>query len=38
MGNKRVVVMVVPAASKIPTGFDGNRYLRIGSSKVNLNK
>lgn len=35
---KRVVVMVVPAASKIPTGFDGNRYLRIGSSKVNLNK
>ena len=38
MENKRVVVMVVPAASKIPTGFDGNRYLRIGSSKVNLNK
>lgn len=35
---KRVVVMKVPAASKIPTGFDGNRYLRIGSSKVNLNK
>lgn len=35
---KRVVVMIVPAASKIPTGFDGNRYLRIGSSKVNLNK
>ena len=38
MEGKRVVVMVVPAASKIPTGFDGNRYLRIGSSKVNLNK
>ena len=38
MENKRVVVMVVPAASKIPTGFDVNRYLRIGSSKVNLNK
>ena len=35
---KRVVVMVVPAATKIPTGFEGNRYLRIGSSKVNLNK
>lgn len=35
---KRVVIMVVPAATKIPTGFDGNRYLRIGSSKVNLNK
>ncbi len=38
MEGKRVVVMVVPAASKIPTGFDGKRYLRIGSSKVNLNK
>ncbi len=35
---KRVVIMVIPAASKIPTGFAGNRYLRIGSSKVNLNK
>ena len=35
---KKMVVMVVPAASKIPTGYDGNRYLRIGSSKVNLNK
>ena len=38
MEEKRVVVLVIPAASKIPTGFDGNRYLRIGSSKVNLNK
>lgn len=38
MEGKRIVVMIVPAASKIPTGFDGNRYLRIGSSKVNLNK
>ena len=38
MEGKRVVVMVVPAASKVPTSFDGNRYLRIGSSKVNLNK
>jgi len=36
--DKRVVLMIVPAASKIPTSFDGNRYLRIGSSKVNLNK
>ena len=36
--DKRVVVMVVPAASKIPTGFAGNRFIRIGSSKVNLNK
>lgn len=38
LDSKRVIVMVVPAASKIPTSFDGNRYLRIGSSKVNLNK
>ena len=38
MEGKRIVVMIVPAASKIPTSFDGNRYLRIGSSKVNLNK
>ncbi|MBO5071158.1 MAG: putative DNA binding domain-containing protein [Roseburia sp.] len=38
LDGKRIVVMVVPAASKIPTSFDGNRYLRIGSSKVNLNK
>lgn len=38
LDGKRIVVMVVPAASKVPTSFDGNRYLRIGSSKVNLNK
>lgn len=38
LDSKRVIVMVVPAAFKIPTSFDGNRYLRIGSSKVNLNK
>lgn len=30
--------MIVPVASKIPTGFAGNRFIRIGSSKVNLNK
>lgn len=35
---KRIVVMDVPAATKVPTSFDNNRYLRIGSSKVNLNK
>ena len=35
---KRVVVLIVSAANKIPTGFAGNRYMRIGSSKVNLNK
>lgn len=35
---KRVVVLDVPAAAKVPTSFDNNRYLRIGSSKVNLSK
>lgn len=35
---KRVVILDIPAATKVPTSFDNNRYLRIGSSKVNLNK
>lgn len=35
---KRVVVLVIPAAEKVPTSFNNNRFLRIGSSKVNLNK
>ncbi len=35
---KRLVIMQVPAAQKVPTAFDGVRYLRIGSSKVNLAK
>ncbi len=38
MNDKRVVVLEISAASKIPTSFDGNRYLRIGSSKVNLSR
>ena len=38
MEGKRVVVLVIPAASQVPTAFNGNRYFRIGSSKVNLNK
>ncbi len=38
MEGKRVVVLVIPAAIKIPASFAGNRYLRIGSSKINLNK
>ncbi len=36
MEGKRVVVLVIPAASQVPTAFNGNRYFRIGSSKVNL--
>ena len=33
---KRLVVLTIPAASKMPTSFDKERFLRIGSSKVNL--
>jgi len=33
---KRIVLLEIPAASKTPTSFEKNRYLRIGSSKVNL--
>ena len=33
---KRIVVLVIPAARTVPTAFDRVRYLRIGSSKVNL--
>lgn len=33
---KRIVVFVIPAAKTAPTAFDRVRYLRIGSSKVNL--
>ncbi|MBO4235069.1 MAG: putative DNA binding domain-containing protein [Firmicutes bacterium] len=36
--NKRVVVLTVPCAKEVPTAFDGERYIRIGSSKVNLKK
>lgn len=35
---KRLVVLEIPKAKNIPTSFDGTRYIRIGSSKVNLNK
>lgn len=33
---KRVVVLVIPAASDVPTSFKEKRFIRIGSSKVNL--
>ena len=33
---KRVVVLTIPAAQKAPTAFDKARYMRIGSSKINL--
>ena len=38
VSRKRIVVLVIPAAVQIPTAYGGNRYFRIGSSKVNLNK
>ena len=36
MEGRRVVILTIPAAVKSPTAFDKVRYLRIGSSKVNL--
>ncbi len=33
---KRVVVLVIPAAFEIPTAFKERRYIRIGSSKCNI--
>lgn len=36
--NKRVVVLVIPAAEEIPTAFKEKRYIRIGSSKCNISK
>lgn len=35
---KRVVLLRVPAAVKVPTAWQGKRFGRIGSSKVNLAK
>lgn len=35
---KRVVLLEIPKAKNIPTSFDGIRYIRIGSSKVNVAK
>ena len=34
--NKRVVILIIDAATNIPTSFNGVRYLRVGSSKVDL--
>ncbi len=36
MRDKRVVLLEIPCAVKVPTTFDGKRYIRLGSSKVNL--
>lgn len=34
---QRVVVLIIPAATEIPTSFKEKRYIRIGSSKCNIN-
>ena len=36
LDGKRVVALIIPAAKNVPTAFDDSRYIRIGSSKVNL--
>lgn len=33
---KRVVILEIPAAVKVPTSFDRERYIRIGSSKESV--
>lgn len=38
MDGKRIVVLEIPAAVKVPTAFDGTRYIRIGSSKESVAK
>ena len=38
LDGKRVVLLLVPAASKVPTSFGKQRYGRIGSSIANLEK
>lgn len=36
--NQRLVLLIIDAAEKVPTSFDGVRYIRIGSSKEKLSK
>lgn len=36
--NKNLVILKIPMAKKVPTAFNGIRYIRIGSSKVNIAK
>lgn len=36
ISGKRVVVLLIPAATEIPTSFKEKRFIRIGSSKCNL--
>ena len=36
INDKRIVVLVVPAAQELPTAFKEKRYIRIGSAKNNI--
>lgn len=36
ISNKRVVVLIIPAAQEIPTAFKEKRFIRIGSAKTNI--
>lgn len=35
---KKVVILTIPAAKTVPTSFDNERFIRIGSSKESLRK
>ncbi len=35
---RRVVLLTIPAAKGVPTAFDNDRFIRIGSSKENIRK
>lgn len=36
--NKRIVLLIIPAAKSVLTKFEKEAYIRIGSSKEKLNK
>ena len=36
--DKKLVLLTIPAAKSVPTAYDRERYIRIGSSKENLRK
>lgn len=36
INEKRIVVLIIPAAEGVPTAYKEKRFIRIGSSKVNL--
>ena len=38
VNRKRVVILIIPAAKKMPTSFREKRFIRIGSSKADLHK